>query len=130
MSPELLDESGRGPLTAAEVLITWSHPGSLRSETAFAMLAGVAPIPASSGQVVRSRLNRHEDRALNCTLYTIVLNRCTYHEETRQYVACLVTRGRAIGKSDATWPDAYSKYSKAMKWRLDRHRSILPISTG
>lgn len=95
MAPELLDEPGVGPLTAAEILIAWSHSGRLRSETAFAMLAGVAPIPASSGQVVRYRLNRHGDRALNCALHTIVLNRSTYHEETRQYVTRRVTEGKS-----------------------------------
>jgi hypothetical protein len=51
-----------GPVTGAQVLISWSHPGRLRSEAAFAMLAGAAPIEASSGRVVRYRLNRGGDR--------------------------------------------------------------------
>ena len=56
MAPALLAQPGVGPITAAQVLISWSHPGRLRSEAAFAMLAVVAPIPASSGRVVRHRL--------------------------------------------------------------------------
>ena len=56
MAPALLTQPGVGPITAAQVLISWSHRGRLRSEAAFAMLAGVAPIPASSGRVVRHRL--------------------------------------------------------------------------
>jgi hypothetical protein len=51
MAPALLAQPGIGPITAAQVLISWSHPGRLRSEAAFAMLAGAAPIPASSGRV-------------------------------------------------------------------------------
>jgi hypothetical protein len=50
-------------LTAAEVLIAWSHAGRLRSEAAFAALAGVAPIPASPGQVVRHRLHPVQELA-------------------------------------------------------------------
>jgi transposase len=96
LAQPLLDEPGIGVLTAAQILNAWSHPRRLRSEAAFAALAGVAPIPASSGQVVRYRLNRCGDRQLNCALHTIVLSRCTHHPETRQYV----TRRRAEGRSD------------------------------
>ena len=49
--PDLLEEFGVGPIVAATVLCAWSHPGRIHSEAAFAMLAGVAPIPANSGQV-------------------------------------------------------------------------------
>jgi len=58
MAPALLAQPGVGPVTAAQLLISWSHPGRLRSEAAFAMLTGVAPIQTSSGRIVRHRLNR------------------------------------------------------------------------
>jgi transposase len=64
VAPALLTQPGIGPINAAQLLISWSHPGRFRSEAAFAMLAGVAPVPASSGQVVRHRLNRGGDRQL------------------------------------------------------------------
>src|SRR5690606_36343131 len=60
-APELVAEPGVGVLTAAEILLAWSHAGRLRSEAAFAAMAGVAPIPASSGQTRRFRLNRGGD---------------------------------------------------------------------
>ena len=64
--PDLLEESGVGAIVAATVLCAWSHPGRIHSEAAFVMLAGVAPIPANSGQVTnRYRLNRYGDRQLN-----------------------------------------------------------------
>jgi transposase len=68
-APWLLELPGVGPVSAAQVLVSWSHAGRLRSEAAFAALAGVNPIPASSGQVTRHRLNRSGDRQLNraCT---------------------------------------------------------------
>jgi transposase len=86
LAPRLLAEPGVGPLTAAELLIAWSHRGRVRSEAAFAQMAGVAPIPASSGQVTRHRLNRCGDRHLNGALHQIVLARLTHHAETRAYV--------------------------------------------
>ena len=47
--PMLLDEIGVGPISAAQLYCSWSHPGRLRNDGAFAMLGGSAPIPASSG---------------------------------------------------------------------------------
>jgi transposase len=58
----------------------------MRSEGAFAHLAGVAPIPASSGRTHRHRLNRGGDRAANNALHTITLVRMRYDERTRAYV--------------------------------------------
>jgi transposase len=48
--PDLLDLCGVGPIVAAVVLTAWSHPGRVRSDAAFAMLAGAAPVPASSAK--------------------------------------------------------------------------------
>jgi transposase len=92
----LLAQPGIGPITAAQVLISWSHPGRFRSEAAFAMLGGAAPVEASSGQVVRHRLNRGGDRQLNRALHTIVVIRQAHHAPTRAYT----TRRTAEGKSE------------------------------
>src|SRR6266540_3748224 len=69
LAPRLLDQPGIGPLLAAQVVLAWSHHGRLASEAAFARLAGAAPIPASSGQTIRYRLDRSGDRKLNRTLH-------------------------------------------------------------
>ncbi|WP_299520902.1 IS110 family transposase [uncultured Serinicoccus sp.] len=93
--PDLLAQPGVGPIVAATVLCSWSHPGRIHSEAAFAMLAGAAPIPANSGQVTtRHRLNRYGDRQLNRALHTIVLSRLRSHENTREYVARRTTEGK------------------------------------
>jgi hypothetical protein len=96
MAPPLLAESGVGPFAATQVLLAWSHPGRVRSEAAFAMLGGAAPIPASSGRTVRYRLNRGGDRQLNRALHTIVVSRERHHEPTKQYVARRITEGKTI----------------------------------
>ncbi len=95
IAPWLLELSGVGPISAAQVLVSWSHAGRLRSEAAFAALAGANPIPASSGQVTRHRLNRSGDRQLNRALHTIVVARLRDDPQTRAYA----TRRRSEGKS-------------------------------
>ena len=94
LAPGLLAEPGVGVITGAQILNAWSHPGRFRSEAAFASLAGTAPIPASSGQVVRHRLNRGGDRQLNRALHTITLSRLTHHPETKRYAARRTAEGK------------------------------------
>ena len=60
--PALLAEPGVGPVVAAQLLISWSHRSQVRNEAAFASLAGVAPLEASSGLHMQHRLNRGGDR--------------------------------------------------------------------
>jgi transposase len=93
-APELLALTGVGPVVAATILSAWSHPGRVRSEAAFASLAGTCPIPASSGQTIRHRLNRGGDRRLNRVLTTIVLVRMRRDQATRDYVAKRRAEGR------------------------------------
>nr|WP_208973657.1 IS110 family transposase [Streptomyces malaysiensis] len=93
-APELLDLLGVGPITAAQVLVRWSHPGRFRSEAAFASFAGVAPIPASSGLTNKHRLNRSGDRQLNRAFHTITLIRMRLDPATKEYVARRVSEGK------------------------------------
>lgn len=86
-APQLLALFGVGPETAGQLLTSaGDNPERMRSEGAFAHLAGVAPIPASSGRTHRHRLNRGGDRAANNALHTITLVRMRYDERTRTYV--------------------------------------------
>ena len=90
----LLDEPGIGPVSAAQILASWSHPGRIRSEAAFARLAGVAPIPASSGNTTRHRLHRGGDRQLNHALWTIAFSRANTHPATRDYMTKRLQEGK------------------------------------
>ena len=86
-APQLMGVFGAGPDTVAQLLITaGDNPERLRSERHFAALAGVCPIPASSGKTTRNRLNRGGDRQANSALYHIVIVRMRYDEQTRSYV--------------------------------------------
>ena len=94
LAPQLLDEVGVGPLLAAQVVLSWSHHGRVHSEAAFARLAGVAPIPASSGQTVRYRLDRSGDRKLNRALHQILITRRRIHEPTMAYIQKRIGEGK------------------------------------
>jgi transposase len=112
--PDLLTRAGVGPIVAATVLCAWSHPGRCRSDAAFAMLGGAAPIPASSGQTVRVRLNRSGDRQLNQALYTVVLTRLRTDPTTRAYA----TRRRAQGKTNREIKRCLIRYVARQLYRL------------
>lgn len=68
----------------------------MHSDGAFAMLAGAAPLPASSGMTTRHRLNRRGDRHLNCALHIIAIQRQRHDPATKAYFE----RRRAEGKTD------------------------------
>jgi transposase len=113
--PALLAEPGVGPVCAAHLLAAWSHPGRCRSEAAFAALAGVSPLQASSGRVTRHRLNRFGDRHLNRALHTIVNWRMIHgHQPTQHYL----TRRRGQQKSDAEIRRCLKRYAARHLFRL------------
>jgi len=93
--PDLLDEPGVGPIVAAQLIVTWSHHDRISSEAAFARLAGVAPLPASSGLTTRHRLSRGGDRQLNRALHTVILHRRQHDPATRDYIARRITEGKS-----------------------------------
>jgi len=87
INPRLLQLHGVGPDIAGQLLVTaGQNTERLRSEGAFAMLCGVAPIPASSGKTHRHRLTRGGDRQANAALYRVVLTRLRWDPRTRAYV--------------------------------------------
>jgi transposase len=95
LCPQLRAEHSVGPVCAAQILVSAADPQRLRTEAAFAALAGVSPIEASSGQVRRHRLNRGGDRQLNWALHMSALNRIRYHDETRAYYQRLLDKGKS-----------------------------------
>lgn len=114
IAPELLAEMGVGPIVAAQIICAYSHNGRIRSEAAFAALAGTAPLPASSGQTVRHRLNRSGDRDLNRALHTIVLCRMRDDTQTRAYTA----RRQAEGRTTREIKRCLKRYTARHLYRL------------
>lgn len=94
----LLDKTGIGPVIAATALVAWSHLGRVRNEAAFAALAGVSPLPASSGNTVRHRLNRTGDRRLNRALHIAVVVRMAHDPDTKAYTAKRQAEGQTISE--------------------------------
>ncbi len=93
-APELCARPGVGPEVAAQLLITaGDNPDRVSNDAAFASLAGVAPLKASSGKTKRHRLSRAGDRQANRALHTVVLTRMRHDERTRAYVARRTAQG-------------------------------------
>ena len=93
--PQLLAERGCGALTAAILIGRTAGAERFASDASFARLAGTAPIPCSSGQRDRHRLDRGGDRQLNYALHVIAITRARYDPATKAYLA----RKEAEGKT-------------------------------
>ena len=94
LAPGLTSRYGIGPVSAAQAIVSFSHPGRCRSEAAFAALAGTSPVPASSGRTIRHRLNRGGDRALNRAIHAIAISRIRSCPRTRAYAARRTAEGK------------------------------------
>jgi len=93
-SPALLTQPEIGTISAAQLLLSWSHPGRFRSESAFDAGRAV-PVQAPSGKVTRHRRNRGGDRQLHRALHTIVLLRQVHHGPTRASTSRRIAQGKS-----------------------------------
>ena len=116
--PGLIERRGIGPVSAAQAIVSFSHPGRCRNDAAFAALAGASPLPASSGRTVRHRLNRGGDRALNRALHTIAVTRMRSCPTTQAYVA----RRTAQGKTPREIRRCLKRYIARQLYRTLDHR--------
>lgn len=96
LAPQLLDRVGIGVEVAGQLLVTvGDNPERMRTEASFAMLCGVAPLPASSGMTQRHRLNRGGDRQANSALHLAVISRIRMDERTQAYLAKKTAEGHS-----------------------------------
>jgi transposase len=96
LAPNLVARNSIGHIGAAQLLLTaGDNPERLRSESSFAALCGVSPIPASSGKTIRHRLNRGGDRAANSALHIIAIGRLRTDPKTKAYVARRMAEGHS-----------------------------------
>jgi transposase len=117
LAPQLLDQPGVGPLAAAQLVISWSHPGRIRNEAAFARLAGCAPIPASSAQTIRYRLDRSGDRQLNRALHMILATHRRTHPPTIAYINRRIQDGKTRREANRS----LKRYLTRSLYRLLEH---------
>jgi len=119
----LTDTSARARLIGSGVPLSWSHRGRIGSEAAFARLAGAAPIPASSGQTVRYRLDRSGDRKLNRALHMILVTRKRSHPATIAYIERRLQEGKTRREANR----CLKRYLARSLYRLLEHGP--PIAT-
>jgi transposase len=101
-APTLAGLKGVGVETAGSLLrAAGDNPGRLSSDRSFAALCGASPVDASSGRCQKHyRLNRGGDREANSALYIIVLNRLSWHQPTKDYMARRTAEG--MSKTEVT----------------------------
>jgi transposase len=96
LAPALVMRNSIGHTGAAQLLLTaGGNPDRMRSEASFAALCGVSPVPASSGKIIRHRLNRGGDRAANSALHIIAIGRLRTDPRTKDYVARRIAEGHS-----------------------------------
>jgi transposase len=117
IAPQLLAEPGFGPLTAAKLVGEIAGAGRFSSDAKLARAAGVAPIPVSSGNTNRHRLDRGGNRQINAAIHRVAVTRARCHPETRAYLE----RKRSEGKST-------KEAIRCLKHHLARHvRHLLRV---
>ena len=94
VAPQLLDEPGFGPLTAAKLVGEIAGAGRFASDAKLARAAGLAPIPVSSGRTDRHRLDRGGNRQINAAIHRVAITRARCHPETIDYIARKKTEGK------------------------------------
>lgn len=93
-APQLLAEPGVGPLTAAKLIGEVAGIERFATDAQLARAAGIAPIPASSGNNTRHRLDRRGNRQLNAAVHRVAVTRARCHPETRAYLDRKISEGK------------------------------------
>ena len=84
--PSLLEIPGCGALTAAKLLGEAANINRFKSRDAYAMWAGVAPIPVWSANNARFRLNRGGNRQTNAALHRIAITQIRIHPDAQAFI--------------------------------------------
>jgi len=116
IAPQLLTEPGFGPLTAAKLIGEIAGAQRFATDAKLARAAGVAPIPASSGNTRRQRLDRGGNRQINAALHRVIVTRARCHQPTRDYIE----RRRRDGKTTRDAIRCLKRYLARQVWNLLR----------
>src|SRR5215207_6189959 len=114
IAPQLLDQPGFGPLIAAKLVGEIAGAQRFATPAKLARAAGVAPIPASSGNTQRQRLDQGGNRQINAALHRVIITRARCHQPTRDYI----TRRRHEGKTTREAIRCLKRYLARRVWRL------------
>jgi transposase len=94
LQPRLLELPGVGALTAAKLIAEIAGIERFRSHAKLARMAGIAPIPASSGNSTRVRLDRGGNRQLNAAVHRIAVTQLRCHQPAKDYIARRLSEGK------------------------------------
>ncbi len=124
-APQLLSERGCGPLTAAKLIGEIAGAERFSTDAKLARTSGTAPIPASTGQTNRHRLDRGGNRQLNCALHRLAVNKGKWDPDTAAYLE----RKQAEGKSRQEALRCLKRHLARRVWKL-LHRPLAPTNTS
>jgi transposase len=116
VAPQLLNEPGFGPLTAAKLVGEIAGAARFSSDAKLARAARLAPIPASSGRTDRHRLDRGGNRQINAAIHRVAVTRARCHPETIEFVA----RKKAEGKTHREALRSLKRHLARRIWQLLR----------
>jgi transposase len=116
VAPQLLDEPGFGPLTAAKLVGEIAGAARFSSDAKLARAAGLAPIPVSSGRTDRHRLDRGGNRQINAAIHRVAVTRARCHAETIEFLA----RKKAEGKTHREAIRCLKRHLARRIWHLLR----------
>ncbi len=94
VQPGLLELPGVGALTAAKLIAEIAGIERFRSPAKLARLAGIAPIPAQSGNSTRVRLDRGGNRQLNAAVHRVAVTQLRCHQPAKDYIARRISDGK------------------------------------
>jgi transposase len=114
VAPHLLSEPGFGALTAGKLLGEVAGANRFKTDAQLARAGGIAPIPVSSGNTNRYRLDRGGNRQLNCAIHRIAVTRARCHPESQAYMA----RKRAEGKTSKEALRCLKRHLTRRIWHL------------
>ncbi len=101
-------------MTAAKLVGEIAGAHRFATAAKFARAAGIAPIPVSSGNTSRQRLDQGGNRQINAALHRVIVTRARCHPETQDYIA----RKHAEGKSNREAIRCLKRYLVRHVWRL------------
>jgi transposase len=125
VAPQLLDEPGFGPLTAAKLVGEIAGAARFATDAKLARAAGVAPIPVSSGRTDRHRLDRGGNRQINAAIHRVAVTRARCHPETIDFVA----RKKTEGKTHREAIRSLKRHLARRIWQLLRAPHPVPETT-
>jgi transposase len=114
VAPQLLAEPGFGPLTAGKLIGEIAGAQRFSSDAKLARAAGIAPIPVSSGNTNRHRLDRGGNRQINTAIHRVAVTRARCHPETQAYIA----RKRQEGKTNREALRCLKRHLARRIWHL------------